>query len=129
MASTSKFQFEPNLWVQFVNAAIALVVALGFVHGTLANGIATAVTGVVALVVAILTRPWVRSAFLGAAQTILVGITLFAHLTDTQQGAALAVITALAAILIHDKVSPAPTLQRSGTTTTTTTAQNPNATS
>lgn len=107
--STSHPRFEPVLYAQAANAAVAMLVALHVITGALGDGITVAVAGAVALVTAFLTRPWVVTAITGAIQTCLTALVMLlpgVHLDHVQVGYVLAFVAAVFAVLTSLRVTP-----------------------
>lgn len=105
---TSKFHWEPAVWSQAINLVIAALVAFHVLTGTTCGAIGTLAAGLVAVVTAILTRPWAVAAFTGAVQAVLTGVVLLgAHISDTQQAAIIAVIAFAIGLITRTHVTPA----------------------
>ncbi|GAA3172379.1 hypothetical protein [Nonomuraea roseoviolacea] len=105
------FGQEPAVILYVINAAVAFLVTIPAVGLTeeSAGWVMTIASGVVALVVAVLTRPWVVSALTGALSTILAGLASFGlPLTEQQSGAFVLLVSAVLGLLLRANVSPAP---------------------
>lgn len=104
----SGFKWEPAVWLQVANLAIALLVSFNLLSGTIAQVAALVVSGGVTLVTAALTRPLVLSAFTGVAQTFLTAYMLLYpnQLNETQEGAILAFVSVVLGLLLRSQVTP-----------------------
>jgi hypothetical protein len=73
----------------------------------------TIANGVLALIVALTTRPFVVAAITGAAQTVLTGIVAFGlpglTFTTTQQGVLIAALAAVLALMLRQNQEPKET--------------------
>ncbi|MCA2187681.1 hypothetical protein [Nonomuraea cavernae] len=68
-----------------------------------------AANGVIALLVAVLTRPFVVSALTGALSTALTGMASFGlPLTEVQTGAFVMLVSAVLGLVLRSNVSPGP---------------------
>ena len=106
------FGHEPAVWLYVINAIVAFLVTIPAVGLTAETSgyVMTIASGVVALVSAILTRPWVVSALTGALATILAGLASFGlPLTEQQSGAFVFLVSAVLGLLLRSNVSPAAT--------------------
>ncbi|MEV4173967.1 hypothetical protein [Nonomuraea sp. NPDC049709] len=106
------FGHEPAVWLYVINAVVAFLVTIPAVGLTAETSgyVMTIASGAVALVSALLTRPWVVSALTGALSTMLAGLASFGlPLTEQQSGAAVALVSAVLGLLLRSNVSPAAT--------------------
>lgn len=105
-------KFEPAVVVYFVNSLVALLVAYGLDLGKdQVAAITTITTAVVAIVVAVTTRPVVVSSITGAVATALAAVAAFGlHLSGDQIGTAVTVLSIGLSLLLRQAVSPAPAL-------------------
>lgn len=107
MLKENGFRWEPAVYLQAFNAAIAVLVAFNVLSGVTANAATVAVAGAVALATAVLTRPWVVSAFTGAVQTLLSAVVMFGlPLTEQQSGAVLALVAVVLGLVLRSNVTP-----------------------
>ncbi|MGI5286655.1 hypothetical protein ACQEVF_25405 [Nonomuraea polychroma] len=105
------FGYEPAMILYVINAAVAFLVTIPQVGLTeeSAGYVMTIANGLIALVVAVLTRPWVVSALTGALSTILTGMASFGlPLSEQQTGAFVFMVSAVLGLLLRANVSPAP---------------------
>ncbi|MER7500428.1 hypothetical protein AB0L05_16140 [Nonomuraea pusilla] len=105
------FGREPAVILYVINAIVAFLAtipAIGLTEES-AGWVMTIANGVVALLVAALTRPFVVSALTGALSTILTGLASFGLPLTEQQTAAFVVLTsAVLGLVLRSNVSPAP---------------------
>ncbi|HUR74466.1 MAG TPA: hypothetical protein VMZ00_09320 [Sporichthya sp.] len=105
------FGREPAVILYVINALVAFLAtipAIGLTEVS-AGWVMTIASGVVALLTAVLTRPWVVSALTGALSTVLAGLASFGlPLTEQQAGAAVFLVSAVLGLLLRSNVSPAP---------------------
>ena len=104
------FGREPAVWLYVINAVVAFLITIPAVGLTeeSAGWVMTIATGVVALLVALLTRPFVVSALTGALTTIFAGLASFGlPLTEQQTGAFVFLVSAVLGLLLRSNVSPA----------------------
>lgn len=105
------FGREPAVWLYVINALVAFLATIPAVGLTAESSgwVMTIANGVVALLVAVLTRPFVVSALTGALSTILTGLASFGlPLTEQQTGAFVMVVSAVLGLVLRSNVSPAP---------------------
>lgn len=103
------FGREPAVWLYVINAVVAFLVTLPAIGLTeeSAGWVMTIATGAVALLVAMLTRPFVVSALTGALTTIFAGLASFGlPLTEQQTGAFVFLVSAVLGLLLRSNVSP-----------------------
>lgn len=103
---------DPAVILYTLQAVLAVLVAFGVLGltGESANWTMTIANGVMALVVAIVTRPFVVSALTGAVQTILTGAIAFGlPWTDAQTGAAIAALSMILALILRPNLEPRET--------------------
>jgi hypothetical protein len=106
------FGREPAAWLYALQAVLAVLVAFGMFGLTeeSAAWVLTIGNGVMALIVAIVTRPFVVSALTGAVQTLLTGAIAFGlPWTEAQTGAAIAALSILLGLTLRPNVSPEQT--------------------
>jgi hypothetical protein len=107
------FGREPALWLHAIQAVLAFLVTLPLFNGLglteeVSGWIMTITGGLVALGVAIATRPLVVSAVVGAVKTILTGwIALGLPLSEQSAGAAVAALNVLLMVLLPANLTPA----------------------
>ena len=103
------FGREPAAILYGLQALLAVAVAFG-VLGLTEESAAWAMTianGVMALIVALVTRPIVVSAMTGAVQTILTGAVAFGlPLTEAQMGTIIAAMSVILGLILRPNVSP-----------------------
>jgi len=105
------FGREPAVWLYVINAIVAFLATIPAVGLTeeSAGWVMTIASGVVALLVALLTRPFVVSALTGALSTILTGMASFGlPMTEQQTGAFVIMVSAVLGLVLRSNVSPAP---------------------
>lgn len=108
------FGREPALWVAMASAALSLAVNLGTGMTSEQAGAWTAVvSGVFAVIAAILTRPIAPAAFTGLVAVVadLLGAYHF-HVSGGAIGAINTSVLAVLALVTRGQVSPTPTLTR-----------------
>jgi len=106
------FGREPAVWLYVINAIVAFLATIPAVGLTeeSAGWVMTIASGVVALLVALLTRPFVVSALTGALSTILTGMASFGlPMTEQQTGAFVIMVSAVLGLVLRSNVSPAET--------------------
>ncbi|SEU46658.1 hypothetical protein [Nonomuraea wenchangensis] len=100
---------EPAVIAYVLNALLAFLVtipALGL-DETAAGYISTIGSGVLALIVAWQTRPWVISALTGSVSTILTGVSHFwLVLTPAQTAAFILLLSSVLGLVLRGHVSP-----------------------
>ncbi|NJP24476.1 hypothetical protein FLW53_09690 [Microbispora sp. SCL1-1] len=103
------FNREPAVWVYAVNSLVALLVAFGLNLSQEQTGaITTIATGVLAAVVAVLTRPFVVSALTGAVGTVLTAVAAFGlELSSDQIGAFVTALGVVLSLVLRMNVTPA----------------------
>lgn len=103
------FGREPAIWVYAINSLVALAVAFGLNLSQEQTGaITTIATGVLAAVVAIMTRPFVVSALTGAVGTILTAVAAFGlEFTSDQIGTFVAALGVVLSLALRMNVTPA----------------------
>lgn len=103
---------EPAAILYALQAVLAVLVAFG-VFGlteTSAAWVLVIGNGAMALVVAVVTRPFVVSALTGGVQTILTGLIAFGlPLTEVQMGAVIAALSILLGLTLRPNVVPEQT--------------------
>lgn len=105
------FGREPAVILYVINAVVAFLVTIPAVGLTAESSgwVMTIANGVVALLVAVLTRPFVVSALTGAISTVLTGLAAFGlPFTEQQTGAFVMVVSAVLGLVLRANVSPAP---------------------
>mgnify|MGYP006976742582 CR=1 FL=1 len=104
------FGREPAAWLYALQALLAFAVtvpALGITE-EMSAWIMTIANGLMAALVAVLTRPFVVSALTGAVQTVLTGMIAFGlPMTEQQTGAAVAALSVILGLILRPNVSPA----------------------
>lgn len=107
------FGFEPAVIAYAINAAVAMAVAWGLnLTQEQVGAITTIVTGVLAIVVAFMTRPVVVSTVTGSAATVLAAVAAFGfELSAEQIGTAVTFGSVVLALLLRQNVSPAPAVK------------------
>lgn len=103
------FGREPAVWVYAINSLVALAVAFGLDLSPEQTGaITTIATGVLAAVVAVLTRPFVVSALTGAVGTVLTAVAAFGlELSSDQIGAFVTALGVVLSLILRMNVTPA----------------------
>src|SRR5690606_39910980 len=103
------FGYEPAVIVSAVNALVAALVAWGLdLSDEQTGSINTIETGVLAAVVAAMTRPVTVSAITGAVVTLLAALGAFGlELSAEQIGSSVALGSIVLALLLRQNVSPA----------------------
>ncbi|MFI6595012.1 hypothetical protein ACIBHX_02120 [Nonomuraea sp. NPDC050536] len=107
------FGREPAAWLHALQAVLAFLVTLPVLNGLgfteeVSNWVMTIAAGVVALFVAIATRPVVVSALTGAVQTILTGAIAFGlPLSEQSSGALVAALNVILMLLLPLGITPA----------------------
>jgi hypothetical protein len=103
------FGQEPTVLLYVANALVAFLVTIpqfGLTEVS-AGYVMTIVSGLVALAVAVLTRPWVVSALTGALSTILAGLASFGlPLTEQQSATFVILVSAVLGLVLRANVSP-----------------------
>jgi hypothetical protein len=112
------FGREPAVWLHAIQAVLAFFITIPAVQAwglnqVTADAIVTVLSGIVAVWVAIATRPLVASALIGAVQTILTGIVAFGFdISSVTQGALLVGLNGLLVLLmplgLTPTIDPAP---------------------
>lgn len=104
------FGREPAVWVYTINVLVAVLVAYGLpLSQVQVATVSTVSTAVMALIVAILTRPFIVSALTGAVGTTLTAIAGFGLvLSEAQIGATVTALSVVLALVLRANVSPAP---------------------
>jgi hypothetical protein len=104
---------DPAAILYGLQSLLAVVVAFGVITGDAADYTMTIANGVMALIVALTTRPVVVAAITGAAQTILTGIVAFGmpglSFSTEQQGVIIAALAAILGLLLRQNQSPRET--------------------
>ncbi|WP_157253229.1 hypothetical protein [Nonomuraea typhae] len=104
---------DPAAILYGLQSLLAVVVAFGVITGSAADYTMTVANGVMALTVALTTRPFVVAAITGAAQTILTGIVAFGidglTFTTEQQGVIIAALSALLGLMLRPNQEPKET--------------------
>lgn len=107
------FGREPATWLHALQAVLAFLVTLPALNALglteeVSGWIMTIAAGVVALLVAMATRPIVVSALTGAVQTILTGLVAFGlPLSEQSSGALVAALNVLLMLLMPLGLTPA----------------------
>lgn len=108
---------EPAFFVGVVEAFLALLLTFGVtgLDQARVGVIVAVVSATLGLVVAYATRTTLYSALIGFAKAALVlAVTFGAPLNDAQTGAAMALITLVAASYLRDRTAPADTMVSEG---------------
>lgn len=104
---------DPAAILYGLQSLLAVVVAFGVITGDAADYTMTIANGVMALIVALTTRPVVVAAITGAAQTILTGIVAFGmpglSFSTEQQGVIIAALAAILGLLLRQNQTPRET--------------------
>jgi hypothetical protein len=104
---------DPAAILYGLQSLLAVVVAFGVITGDAADYTMTIANGVMALIVALTTRPVVVAAIPGAAQTILTGIVAFGmpglSFSTEQQGVIIAALAAILGLLLRQNQTPKET--------------------
>lgn len=109
MKKVTIFGQEPAVIAYAANALVSLLVAYGLdLSQVQTAAIATVTTGILAAVVAVMTRPVVVSALTGAVSTVMAAVAGFGlHFTADQIGATVTVLSIVLALVLRANVSPA----------------------
>lgn len=102
------------VYLYAINAVVALLVSFGLPldHAQVA-AITTISTAVFAILTAVMTRPVDVPAISGAVAVIATAFGAFGmHLTTSQIGEGVTVLSIFLALLLHQNITPAPALQR-----------------
>jgi hypothetical protein len=105
------FGREPAVILYVINALVAFLATIPAIGLTAESSgwVMTIANGVVALLVAVLTRPFVVSALTGALSTVLTGLAAFGlPFTEQQTGAFVMVVSAVLGLVLRANVSPSP---------------------
>ncbi|MEV0151578.1 MULTISPECIES: hypothetical protein [unclassified Nonomuraea] len=106
------FGREPAAILYALQAVLAVLVAFG-VFGLTDESAAWVLTignGVMALIVAVVTRPFVVSALTGAVQTILTAAIAFGlPVTEAQMGSIIAALSIILGLTLRPNVAPEQT--------------------
>lgn len=103
------FGREPAVILYVINAIVAFLATLPAVGLTeeSAGWVMTIANGVIALLVALLTRPFIVSVLTGALSTILTGLASFGlPFSEQQTGAFVFLVSAVLGLLLRSNVSP-----------------------
>ena len=122
-ATPARFKYDPALYLYYLNAALALVVAFfpGLnLSSTVQAAIITIATAVLAAVSAVLVRPVHVAALVGAATTALTAAAAFGlHLSDNRMAALTSALSIVIPLILRLIVSPsavvstpAPSIER-----------------
>jgi hypothetical protein len=107
------FGREPAAISYGIQSLLAVIVAFGVITGEAADWTMTIVNGVLALLVALTTRPVVVASITGAVSTILTGIVSFGlpglTFTTVQQGVIIGALTAWLGLWLRPNQSPKET--------------------
>jgi hypothetical protein len=109
MKKITLFGTEPAVILYVINALVAFLATIPAVGLTAETSgyVMTIASGVVALLVAFLTRPWLVSALTGAVSTILAGMVSFGlPLTEQQSGTFVILLSAVLGLVLRANVSP-----------------------
>lgn len=103
------FGQEPAVILYAVNSLVALLVAYGLnLSQVQTAAISTVTTGVLAAVVAVMTRPFVVSALTGAVSTVMAAVAGFGlEFSADQIGATVTALSIVLALVLRMNVSPA----------------------
>ena len=107
------FGREPAVWLHALQAVLAFLVTLPALNALglteeVSAWVMTIAAGVVALLVAMATRPMVVSALTGAVQTILTGLVAFGlPLSEQSTGALVAALNVVLMLLMPLGLTPA----------------------
>lgn len=104
------FGREPAIILYVVNAVVAFLATIPAIGLTEESSawVMTIASGVVALVVAFATRPFVVSLLTGAVQTILTGLAAFGlPLTEQMTGAFVILLSGVLGLVLRSNVTPA----------------------
>jgi hypothetical protein len=103
---------EPAVWLYALQALLSVAVAFGVFGLTeiSAAWVLTIGNGVMALVVAVVTRPFVVSALTGAVQTLLTGAIAFGlPVSEAQMGVLIGALSVVLGLILRPNVSPEQT--------------------
>ncbi|MEV0382439.1 hypothetical protein [Nonomuraea sp. NPDC050643] len=107
------FGRDPAAILYGLQSLLAVLVAFGMFSGAVADYTMVVANGVMALIVALTTRPFVVAAITGAASTILTGIVAFGipglTFSTEQQGVLIAALTAVLALMLRQNQEPKET--------------------
>lgn len=108
MKKVTIFGQEPAMILGAVNALVALVVAYGLdLSQVQTAAISTVTSGILAIAVAVMTRPFVVSALTGAVSTVMAAVAGFGlEFTADQIGATVTVLSIVLALVLRANVSP-----------------------
>lgn len=103
------FGQEPAIILYAINSLVALLVAYGLdLSQVQTAAIATIATGVLAAIVAAMTRPVVVSALTGAVSTVMAAVAGFGlEFSADQIGASVTALSIVLALVLRANVSPA----------------------
>lgn len=102
------FRWEPALYLQLLNAAVALVVAFGLpLSAEMTGAITIIATAVFTIVTAVMTRPIAVSVITGAVQSALIAVAAFGlELHQDQIGAVVTLLAIVLGLLTRQAVTP-----------------------
>jgi hypothetical protein len=106
------FGREPAVWLHAIQAVLAFFITIPAVQAwglnqVTADAAVTILAGIVAVWVAVATRPFVASVLIGAVQTILTGIVAFGFdISSVTQGALLVALNAALMVLMPLGLTP-----------------------
>lgn len=108
MKKVTIFGQEPAVILYAVNSLVALLVAYGLdLSQVQVAAISTIASGIVAVVVAAMTRPVVVSALTGAVSTVMAAVAGFGlEFTADQIGATVTVLSIVLALVLRANVTP-----------------------
>lgn len=107
------FGREPAVWLHALQAVLAFLVTLPVFNALgltaeVSDYVMTVAAGVVAVLVAVATRPFVVSALTGGVQTILTGLVAFGlPLSEQSTGALIVALNVLLMVLMPMGLTPA----------------------
>ena len=101
------FRYYPAAWSAALTAVLAVVVSFNFMPQTTADYVSTAGVSGLALVTALLARPWVVPTIAAALGGVMTGVAGFGlHFTDAQIAGVMALATMLMTWFVHSNVVP-----------------------
>ncbi|MEO3875517.1 hypothetical protein ABGB18_42620 [Nonomuraea sp. B12E4] len=107
------FGRDPAAILYGLQSLLAVLVAFGTLTGDAADYTMVVANGLMALIVALTTRPVVVAAITGAVQTVLTGIVAFGlpglSFTTAQQGVIIAALAAILALMLRQNQEPKET--------------------
>jgi len=108
MKKVTIFGQEPAVILYAVNSLVALLVAYGLnLSQVQVAAVSTVTSGVLAAIVAVMTRPFVVSALTGAVSTVMAAVAGFGlEFTADQIGATVTVLSIVLALVLRANVTP-----------------------